>query len=151
MDQFINNKKKICGILTEMNLSGTKMDSIIVGIGINVSNQSFAEEIQATASSLLLETGIKIEKEELIEKIWQQFECCYDVFLQTEDLQGLKEEYENLLANKNAAVKVLDPKGEYEGTAKGITNIGELLVETEQGICKVSSGEVSVRGIYGYV
>ena len=72
-------------------------------------------------------------------------------FIETEDLQNMKAEYENLLANKNNIVKVLDPNGEYEGIAKGITNTGELIVETEQGICEVTSGEVSVRGIYGYV
>ena len=53
--------------------------------------------------------------------------------------------------NKDNMVKVLDPNGAYEGIARGITNTGELLVETEKGICEVSSGEVSVRGIYGYV
>ena len=71
--------------------------------------------------------------------------------MQTQDLQGFKEEYVSLLANQNNKVKVLDPNGEYEGVARGITNTGELLVETEQVICEVSSGEVSVRGMYGYV
>ena len=48
-------------------------------------------------------------------------------------------------------MKVLDPLGEYIGVAKGITNTGELIVDTEGEIRYVSSGEVSVRGIYGYV
>lgn len=150
-NDIVLNKKKVCGILTEMVLKGTDIDYVIIGIGINVSNQSFAEEIQETASSILLETGIHLEKEGLIEEVWKQFEYFYEIFLQTEDLEKIKVEYETLLANKNNKVKVLDPKGEYEGTALGITNTGELLVETSQGICEVSSGEVSVRGIYGYV
>jgi len=150
-NDIVLNKKKVCGILTEMVLDGTQIDYVIIGIGINVSNQSFAEEIQTTASSILLETGIRLEKEVLIEEVWKQFEYYYDVFLQTEDLQEIKAEYESLLVNKNNRVKVLDPKGEYEGIAFGITNTGELLVKTPQEICKVSSGEVSVRGIYGYV
>lgn len=150
-NDIVLNKKKICGILTQMALKGTQIDYAIIGIGINVSNQSFAEEIQTTASSILLETGIHLEKESLIEEVWKQFEYYYEIFLQTEDLQEIRMEYEHLLANKNNRVKVLDPKGEYEGVALGITNTGELLVETAQGICEVSSGEVSVRGIYGYV
>jgi BirA family transcriptional regulator, biotin operon repressor / biotin---[acetyl-CoA-carboxylase] ligase len=48
-------------------------------------------------------------------------------------------------------VKVLDPAGAYEGTARGINARGELLVEREGELVLVSSGEVSVRGIYGYV
>ena len=54
-------------------------------------------------------------------------------------------------ANKGRKVTVLDPNGQYEGTARGITNTGELIVDTPEGTRQVSSGEVSVRGIYGYV
>ena len=49
-------------------------------------------------------------------------------------------------------VCVLDPKGEYRGKALGIDEEGCLLVEKENGeVVHVLSGEVSVRGIYGYV
>lgn len=150
-NDIVLNKKKVCGILTELSLDGTKIDYIVIGIGINVSNQSFPEELQSIASSILLETQEELDKELLIEEVWKQFEYYYALFLQTQDLQGFKEEYVSLLANQNNKVKVLDPNGEYEGVARGITNTGELLVETEQVICEVSSGEVSVRGMYGYV
>ena len=47
---------------------------------------------------------------------------------------------------------MLDPAGEYSGTAIGIDREGELLVEMEDTtVRRVLSGEVSVRGIYGYV
>ena len=150
-NDIVLNKKKVCGILTELSLNGTKIDYIVIGIGINVSNHSFPEEIEATASSILLETKVELDKEELVEEVWNQFEHYYEMFLQTQDVSGLKEEYVSLLANQDNKVKVLDPNGEYEGIARGITDTGELLVETRQGICEVSSGEVSVRGIYGYV
>ena len=49
-------------------------------------------------------------------------------------------------------LRVLDPDGEYTGTAVGITEEGELLVlRDDQSLTAVRSGEVSVRGIYGYV
>ena len=63
----------------------------------------------------------------------------------------MKEIYENALINKGEQVKVLDPLGEYVGIAKGITNTGELIVDTKGELTFVSGGEVSVRGIYGYV
>ena len=76
----------------------------------------------------------------------------YEIFLRTEDLSGLKELYESMLVNRGREVLVLDPKGEYRGTARGITSSGELLVVREDGTeAKVLSGEVSVRGVYGYV
>ena len=44
----------------------------------------------------------------------------------------------------------MDPDGAYEGIARGINGNGELLVEREHTMVSVNSGEVSVRGIYGY-
>ena len=150
-NDIVINRKKICGILTELSLKEREIDYIVVGIGINVWNKTFPEEILSTASSLFLETGIYTEKETLISLVWQQFEMYYERFLKWNDLRELRKEYEECLINKGNKVKVLDPLGEYEGIAKGITNTGELLVETDVGLKKVSGGEVSVRGIYGYV
>ena len=65
-NDIVLNKKKVCGILTELSLDGTKIDYIVIGIGINVSNQSFPEELQSIASSILLETQEELDKELLI-------------------------------------------------------------------------------------
>ena len=82
----------------------------------------------------------------------KHFEACYDKFLEKESLEDLKEEYERCLVNIGRQVRVLDPGKEYTGTALGIDQEGELLVERENGeITTVYAGEVSVRGIYGYV
>lgn len=150
-NDIVLNGKKICGILTELSMQIDYINHIIIGIGINVHNKNFPDEIAAMASSILLETGKKIKRAELIEAIWEEFETYYDLFIQTQDLSLLSEEYNRYLANKDKPVRVLDPKQPFEGTARGITDRGELLVETEHGVEKVSSGEVSVRGIYGYV
>ena len=150
-NDIVLNKKKICGILTELALNGTEIDYVVIGIGINANNKEFPEEIVQTASSLFLELNEEIDIELLITEVWNRFAVYYEQFLETEDLTLLKEEYEKALVNKEEKVKVLDPLGEYIGVAKGITNTGELIVDTEGEIRYVSSGEVSVRGIYGYV
>lgn len=150
-NDIVLNKKKVCGILTEMNLNGTVIDSVIVGIGINVHQKNFPEEIKATATSLDMETGGYCPRSSLIEDIVRFFEIYYEMYMKTGDLTLLKREYENYLANKEKQVKVLDPAGEYEGIAKGITPKGELIVDTERGFRYIDSGEVSVRGICGYV
>ena len=68
------------------------------------------------------------------------------------NLSGLLEQYNKRLVNCGRAVRVLDPKGEYSGTAKGVDSTGALIVEKEKGeTVAITSGEVSVRGIYGYV
>ena len=150
-NDIVLNKKKVCGILTEMNLKGTDIDSVIVGIGINVHQKHFPEEIKETATSLDKETGRYYSRSKLIEQVLRYFEIYYERYLQTGDFTLLKQEYEGYLANKDKVVKVLDPAGEYVGMAKGITPKGELIVDMESGLRHVGSGEVSVRGIYGYV
>ena len=143
--------KKVCGILTEMTMKENQIGYIIVGIGINIHNQEFPKEIAHMASSLELEFGTGVARERMTELVLVAFEHYYKLFLQEQDLSLLIEEYQQMSANKGRSVTVLDPVGEYEGTARGITKNGELIVETPDGIKLVSSGEVSVRGIYGYV
>ena len=84
--------------------------------------------------------------------IMEHFERAYDKFRETWDLTALLPAYHSYLLNKDARVRVLDPKGEFCGTARGINEAGELLVEKEDGeLARVYAGEVSVRGVYGYV
>ena len=151
-NDIVIDGRKVCGILTEMSAQFDYINNIVIGIGINVNNSSFPEEISATASSLrLLSGGKKYRRAEIIEKIMEYFEKYYSIFLETEDLSALVNEYDAMLVNMKRRVKVLDPKEPFEGTAMGITKTGELIVDTWESRKLVSSGEVSVRGIYGYV
>ena len=151
-NDIVMNGKKICGILTEMSAQFDYINHIVIGIGVNVHNEEFPEEIAHMASSLMLEcSGKKFRRAELIEKILEYFEQYYEVFLQTEDLSALEKEYDSMLVNLHKKVRVLDSKEPFEGTAMGITKKGELVVDTWSSRKLVSSGEVSVRGIYGYV
>ncbi len=155
-NDIVVNGKKVVGILTELSAQIDYINHIVVGTGINVHQEEFPEEIAKTATSLDLELrqegrDIEIQRAKLLAAVLGQFEEYYGIFLKTQDLSALAEEYNSLLANCGRKVRVLDPKGEYEGQAIGIDSRGELLVEREGGIVKVSSGEVSVRGIYGYV
>ena len=65
----------------------------------------------------------------------------------------VKNLYEKGLVNKGRAVHVLDPQKPFTGTAVGINDHGELLVEPDDGgpVRAVGTGEVSVRGVAGYV
>ncbi len=144
--------KKVCGILTEMSVEREYIHYVVCGVGINVCKQEFPEEIRESATSLEEALGRSISKAELLEKIMTAFERDYEAFVACENLSSLKESYEKLLANMNKEVRVLDPKQEWTGIARGINEQGELLVENEKGeIVTVYAGEVSVRGLLGYV
>lgn len=151
-NDILVNEKKVCGILTEMNMEGTKISFIIIGTGINVNQESFPEEISDIATSLKKESGNVHSREKLVECICKLFNKYFGMFMDSKDLSGILEEYNSRLISAGRMVKVLDPKEEFVGQALGINASGELLVKKESGeVVNVYAGEVSVRGIYGYV
>lgn len=144
--------KKVCGILTEMSAQVDYINYIVIGTGINTNIKSFPEELEDKATSLALELGHEVKRAELIGVLLECFERDYDSFRKTWDLSGLLEEYNQILVNRDAEVRVLQPGAEYTGIARGIDCMGNLLVDKADGsVEKVYAGEVSVRGLYGYV
>lgn len=151
-NDLVLNRKKICGILTEMSTELMEIQYVVIGSGINVSQEDFPEEIKATATSLFMETGERYQRSSIIAQAMKAFEEYYRSFCATEDMSGLKEEYNKRLVNLGREVLVLAPAGEYSGISEGINEKGALIVRLADGsTTEVISGEVSVRGIYGYV
>ncbi len=151
-NDIVVNGRKICGILTEMSTEIDYINHVVIGAGINVNQDTFSDDIKATASSLKLELGKSVKRSELIAAVMKSFEKCYEIFIKTEDLSGLQELYNSMLVNRDQEVKVLEPGNEYKAHAIGINQTGELIVRTPDGKEKeIYAGEVSVRGVYGYV
>ncbi|SHL23344.1 BirA family transcriptional regulator, biotin operon repressor / biotin-[acetyl-CoA-carboxylase] ligase [Anaerocolumna jejuensis DSM 15929] len=151
-NDIVINGKKVCGILTEaMGLSNEELN-IVIGIGINANRKEFPEELRQSATSLSLEKGCNINRNLLIAETCSSLERYYEEFEGQGDLSLLKEEYEKYLINKGKQVRVLATEGEYLGRAIGINEQGALMVEgVEKEIHTIVSGEVSVRGVLGYV
>jgi BirA family biotin operon repressor/biotin-[acetyl-CoA-carboxylase] ligase len=145
--------KKICGILIEHSLKGNRISWSIIGIGLNVNQTEFAPEISENASSYCLAFGRKCSRAALTAWTWNHFEENYSLFSQTQDFSKLHDAYEAGLVNRGRSVHVLDPRAPFTGTAVGINKLGELLVEPDDGsaVRTIASGEVSVRGVSGYV
>lgn len=151
-NDLVAEQKKLCGILTEMELDGRQIRHVVIGVGVNVKKQSFPAELAERATTLEAAAGKTVERKLLLEKIMECFEADYRSFLRTGELSLLRQAYNSRLVNCGRQVRVLDPAGEYSGMAEGINERGELLVRTaDGGIRQVYAGEVSVRGIYGYV
>lgn len=68
-----DNFKKISGVLIEHSSSGKKAENTIIGIGVNVNQESFSDELKETASSLIL-SGVKIDLEKIYSELIYQFE-----------------------------------------------------------------------------
>lgn len=144
--------KKICGILTELHMNpDNTINNVVIGVGINVNMTDFPDDIKDIAGSIYSTTGIKLDRSMVVACCMKRFEENYEKYIETYDLRLLKDDYERRLINRRKIVKVLDPKGEYEAIAHGITNTGALIVSDEEGNeYEINGGEVSVRGLYSY-
>lgn len=150
-NDLVLSKKKLSGTLTELSAEMEGVRYVIVGTGINANIAEFPPELRETATSLQIELGRPTDRGALICACMKAFEKYYGRFIQTQDMSLLREEYQAMLANMDCRVRVLEPGGGYEGTARGIDCAGQLLVERDDGSMEaVYAGEVSVRGLYQY-
>lgn len=137
-DLIIDNKK-LCGILTE-----STNTAAVIGIGVNLNQTDFSEEIRHKATSLKLLTQCTYSPSELAEKIGTSIRNLL------ENTQGVISEelvikYTHLCANMGNLVGFRDT----EGFAIGVReDDGALMILTKDGLEAVTSGEVTVSGIY---
>ncbi len=151
-NDIVYRGKKICGILTEMRSDTDGIRALVCGIGINANTTDFPKELESVATSLKKSFGVPVSRVKLISEIMKHFDVYFGKFLKTEDLSELKAEYEEILANRDKDVFLIGEETAQKVFCKGINNRGELVVIDEnRREMQIHSGEVSVRGIYGYV
>lgn len=145
-DIMLNNKK-VGGILCEVSAQIDKVDYIILGIGINVNNKNFSEELNKKATSIFIETNKKIDKKIIIANFLYKFEAMYYEYINTKSFIPYLEQYKNLCINigKDVTIKGKNIKGK----VLDISHKGEIIIQTENGLTIVISGEVSLRTISG--
>lgn len=153
-NDLVLNQKKLAGILTEMDADwGTNsIDHIIIGIGINLNQKfdDFPEDIQNIATSIRLSARKEITHSALAAALVTRFSQMSSALL-TEKALWLGR-YRQDCVTLGKEVKILRGQKTRYGWALDIDEGGGLMVRYTNGETDtVSSGEVSVRGIYGYV
>ncbi len=141
--------KKVSGILTESVAENGKISRVIVGIGINVNTKKFPEELADKATSVFLETHKDADRTELARAVLAEFFELYDVFLRL-GFDAIHSEYAKKCITLGREVVIINGDNKKTAKAVGITDCGELIIETENTREIVNSGEVSVRGLLGY-
>lgn len=150
-NDIVVNGKKVCGILTEMSAEMEGIKHIILGIGINVNMSSFPNTL-SYASSLSIEGKKEYSRKSIIKGFLEKFEVDYIVYKNQLNLKAFLERYEKSCITLNKKVKLIMGEEEIIAQAEGITEDGAIRVTLEDGTTKdIVSGEVSVRGLYGYV
>ena len=145
--------KKLCGILTEASMTEMDVKYLVVGIGINVNNEVFSEELQDKAISLKMLTGQNLDKKGIVEIVVKYFKQYYNQFVESENLGFMLDQYNASLVHNGVDVQIISGTDSYTGHCEGMDETGALLVRmaSDNEVKKVISGEISVRGVYGYV
>ena len=150
-NDIVYEGKKLCGILTEATVEKGVAKKVIAGIGVNVNNTAFADDISQIATSLKLITGMDNDREKLINRIIDKFEAYYKM-LTDQRLDEIIAEYKKHCVNIGKKVTFVYKNENVQATATDLTPAGELVAKKDDGTTiTVNSGEVSVKGIYGCI
>jgi len=132
-NDILSGNKKICGILIE-NIIKNKLNSTIIGIGVNVNQTKFNKLPQASSLSSI--TGVHYNLDEILHNIIKHTKY-YSFLLQQEKYDVVKNEYEMRLFRKNKPSTFKDTEGVlFSGFIKGVTKYGKLQVILEDEIVK---------------
>ena len=141
-NDLLLNGKKICGILCEMQADIENVEWVVVGIGVNVNNTAFPAELQKTATSLLAESGKRQLRAPIAALILQTFEANYQLFLQ-KGFAPIRKKWLSHAVFLNKEISISSAGELLLGKMSGIDDEGFLLLETENGVRRIASGDLA--------
>ena len=152
-NDLVWGKHKLGGILTELGLSPKGgVDYAIIGIGINCcqKTEDFPPEIRSIAASLAMVAEKKIDRSAVAAAMMESL-CQMDHILLTEK-KSILDQYRKNCITVGQEISVVRGESIRHGKALDVDEEGALVVAYPDGTTEaVNSGEVSVRGMYGYV
>jgi BirA family transcriptional regulator, biotin operon repressor / biotin---[acetyl-CoA-carboxylase] ligase len=137
-------RKKVCGILTEMNAEATRVRYVVVGIGINVNQEQFPKELGNDATSLRIATGRESSRVELAVALLKLLDREYAALISGKDPREsiLRRFSERSSWVRGKQIRIEENGSTIEGITEGLDDRGFLLVRTELGLQTVLSGTV---------
>ena len=154
INDLVCRKKKLGGILSELGFDPVtgNVAYAIVGIGINClqKTEDFPEELQPVATSLRELTDTCCSPARLAAALVEALYAMDNALFSKK--QQLMDDYRHRCITLGQEIKVLQSENIRYGTAEDIDADGGLIVRFNDGTVQtVDSGEVSIRGMYGYV
>ncbi len=151
-NDLVCEKRKLSGILVELLNDTQGKLCVIIGIGVNCCQQltDFPEELRDRAGSLAMVTGRRIDRPKVAAAMMEAL-ADMDRNLLT-GKEAMLEQYRRDCVTLGQKISVVRGDEIRHGTALDIGDDGDLIVRFDDGHTEaVSSGEVSIRGMYGYV
>lgn len=144
-NDIVINGRKVVGILTEMSAEVERIKYVVVGIGVNLNQTSFPEEISDKATSIFLECEKKYRRKTMICGIMKRLKENYALFCES-GFPALREKYISFCINMDKNVNAIKNNKVLAGKVSDINDRGELILTTQDGkIVTIDSGEVSLR------
>ena len=144
-NDILLNCKKVAGILIETVWSGNDVDSLVIGMGVNVQKESVppAERLQFPATSMVDELGHEVDREMLLQDILSAFITRRPQMGSADFLKS----WEDLLAFRGEQVQAKTSDADLiTGELAGLEEDGSLRLRDEHGkSITVRFGDVSLR------
>ena len=137
-NDILLHRRKCCGMLLESTISQGSPPAVVLGIGLNVNQESFPSELEQQATSLLLEIGRPIPRAPLLASCLQRLEHRYTVLKR--DPAAICDAYTRRMHGRGQRLHVGGPQP-VTGIALGITHSGALKLQTESGEYIVHAGD----------
>ncbi len=148
-NDLVLHRKKLGGILTELSVDpvSRKVEWAVIGLGINCCQTSFPEDIRQIAISLGISQSQRIQlMAELVRMLCSMRQYLFTV------KDGIMEDFRHRCITIDQEISILRGEEVRHGKAVDVDNDGGLVVAFPDGHQEtVTSGEVSIRGMYGYV
>ena len=139
-NDILINRRKVCGILTEMNAEMDNIKFLILGIGLNVNTPK--STLPRQASSLKEEAGQEVSRLEIAQALLRQLDFYYHLF-KKDGFKRIREEWCNLTYMLGSRVKVTCQNKKIEGLVQDIDKGGAMVVRLDNGFQeKILSGDV---------
>lgn len=145
-NDLLANERKICGILAEAIETPTGR-AVVVGIGINLTNNAFPQDLLGVATSVAQESGRQPERETILAALLRALARWYSLLHEPDGAQKIVAAWtsRSSYATDNL-VQVTNGDEILQGITRGIENDGALRLETANGIQLIRAGDVtSVR------
>lgn len=141
-NDLISDNKKVCGILIETQIQNIEKAKVVIGIGINVNQTNFPDEIKDKSTSLKLLLKIEINREILLSKILDLFFKYINII--SSDFETIYQKYKSKCTGIGQKVSVLFGNNIYTGILSDINRSGELELLTENSKISFNSGEITI-------
>lgn len=142
-NDLLINEKKFCGILLESSWKESRIDFVVIGVGMNVNQEKFRVDLRRTATSLKIECGREFDRTSLVRDFFERVERGYLQFRQS-GTDGILTEWKTRCRTLGKEISVEQSGKILKGKAIDVDAEGALIIEDRDGLARVFAGDVRV-------